>query len=426
MIREFDQCDGWSGGFRTCAHWLSWRTGISRGAAREKVRVASAIESLPATSEAMRTGRLSYSKARAVTRVATPANEDELLDFAYHATASQVERFVGLWRRLDRVEDAEETRRRHENRELRLIPVNGMVEIRGRLDPEAGAVLMKALSIAEDALFRESAEAADSERRPSAQQRSADALVRLAEVALEGDLSGETQGSASERFQVVVHVTAGAVVATEATLEAQPSTAPPTQRMALSFGEIENGLSGRASLASRRLARRRPVGPEVAGPTTDGRWRRCGERDSGLIGAAPTRLSAASEPLRAVRHEVQVEPAAGVPWHEVHAAQQGPGGVGAPSECRLVALACVFERDREAVRRTRCWPHRQIHLGRPLRIGGLCDEPLVRLLRAVAEDGDGVDFERALCHHRSPGNRGRGALRRRHLSGCAPSPAEKP
>ncbi len=40
LIREFDQREGWGTGFKTCAHWLSWRTGIAMGPAREKVRVA--------------------------------------------------------------------------------------------------------------------------------------------------------------------------------------------------------------------------------------------------------------------------------------------------------------------------------------------------------------------------------------------------
>ena len=47
LIREFDAKEGWHSSFRTCAHWLSWRTGIDMGAAREKVRVARALEHLP-------------------------------------------------------------------------------------------------------------------------------------------------------------------------------------------------------------------------------------------------------------------------------------------------------------------------------------------------------------------------------------------
>ena len=38
LIRQFDEQGGWRpGGFSSCAHWLSWRTGLAPGAAREKV-----------------------------------------------------------------------------------------------------------------------------------------------------------------------------------------------------------------------------------------------------------------------------------------------------------------------------------------------------------------------------------------------------
>ncbi len=91
LIREFDERAGWGdgfNGFRSCAHWLNWRTGLDLGAAREKVRVARALAELPHLSAAMQRGDLSYSKVRALTRVATPANETELLDFARCATAA--------------------------------------------------------------------------------------------------------------------------------------------------------------------------------------------------------------------------------------------------------------------------------------------------------------------------------------------------
>src|SRR4051812_32534830 len=73
LIAEFDRRQGWSDGVtHSCAHWLSWKCGIELCAAREKVRVARALETLPMISVAMGRGELSYSKVRAVTRVATP------------------------------------------------------------------------------------------------------------------------------------------------------------------------------------------------------------------------------------------------------------------------------------------------------------------------------------------------------------------
>ena len=75
MLRRFDAASGWNNGFLSCAHWLHWRTGIDLGAAREKVRVARALPDLPRLSAAMQRGAISYAKVRAITRVATPANE---------------------------------------------------------------------------------------------------------------------------------------------------------------------------------------------------------------------------------------------------------------------------------------------------------------------------------------------------------------
>ena len=78
LIREFDEREGWDGCV-SCAQWLSWRAGLAPGAAREHARVARALGKLPKLSDAMRRGKISYSKVRAVTRVATPDNEDDLL-----------------------------------------------------------------------------------------------------------------------------------------------------------------------------------------------------------------------------------------------------------------------------------------------------------------------------------------------------------
>ena len=173
LLRTYDEEGRWEG-FRSCAHWLSWRTGISIGPAREKIRVARCLASLPLISEALSKGKLSYSKARALTRVATPENEEELLSFADHGTTAHVERLVRNLRRLNRSEDAqaESAERRH----LYLYPAeDGNYEIRGRLSPEVGSLLLRALEAAERKLYREQREAGTQDRT-TANQRRADAL----------------------------------------------------------------------------------------------------------------------------------------------------------------------------------------------------------------------------------------------------------
>lgn len=136
-LRVFDERGGWGGGFRSCAHWLSWRTGIGLGAAREHVRVARALNELPQLSEAMRRGRLSFSKIRALTRIATPTNEKQLLELARQGTASHIETVVRAWRRVDRLEEQRLECERHRLRDLTLYhDDDGMYVVRGRLDPE--------------------------------------------------------------------------------------------------------------------------------------------------------------------------------------------------------------------------------------------------------------------------------------------------
>ncbi|MGH9159644.1 MAG: DUF222 domain-containing protein, partial [Vicinamibacteraceae bacterium] len=113
---------------------------LAPGAAREKVRVARALARLPFISAAMERGEISYSKVRAITRVATPDNESRLLGAAQGGTASHVERLARAWRRADRLDEARETKRRHEQRYVQTwVDEDGMLVIRGRLTPELGA-----------------------------------------------------------------------------------------------------------------------------------------------------------------------------------------------------------------------------------------------------------------------------------------------
>src|SRR5207244_8603075 len=118
LIREFDARGGWNNGFRSCAHWLSYRAGLDLGAAREKVRVARVLGRLPRLATALARGELSYAKVRAVTRVATPETEERLLAVARAGTAEHVERIVRGWRPVDRAAEMRETVRRHRTRAL--------------------------------------------------------------------------------------------------------------------------------------------------------------------------------------------------------------------------------------------------------------------------------------------------------------------
>jgi hypothetical protein len=221
LIRAFDARGGWNSGFRSCAHWLAWRVGLDLGAARERVRVARALGALPRLANALACGELSYAKVRALTRVATPETEERLLAVGRAGTACHVERIVRGWRRVDARAEARETTQRHKSRALHVYQDDdGMVVIRGRLTPEAGAVLMQALAAARETLYQRargtdaasSAEDVPAETPPMVQQQ-ADALALLAETALH---HGIDPGAPGERYQVVVHVDAPVLADPEA------------------------------------------------------------------------------------------------------------------------------------------------------------------------------------------------------------------
>src|SRR6266581_2941135 len=134
LIREFDVREGWNTGFRSCAAWLSWRVGLDLGAARERMRVARALETLPLLAEALASGQVSYAKVRAITRVATPETEARLLGVGRAGTAAHVERIVRGWRCVDRRAEAREAKHRHATRALHVYQAeDGMVLLRGRL-----------------------------------------------------------------------------------------------------------------------------------------------------------------------------------------------------------------------------------------------------------------------------------------------------
>ena len=209
LLREFDSRNGWNTGFRSCAEWLSWRVGLDLGAAREHVRVARALARLPLLREAFSRGELSYTKVRALTRVATPETEARLLAVGRAGAAFHVERIVRAWRRVDRLAEAREATLRHASRALHIHQDDdGTFVIRGRLEPEAGVMVMNALTAARQKLYqwRPVEEVTDKAHElPTVPQQQADALGLIAETALHHQLD---PGAPGERYQVVLHADA--------------------------------------------------------------------------------------------------------------------------------------------------------------------------------------------------------------------------
>jgi hypothetical protein len=221
LVAEFDRRGAWgSWGCLTCAHWLSWRCALSLRAAREHVRVAGRLEDLPLIHAEFAAGRLSYSKVRALTRVATPESQEDLLRLATHATAAQLDVLVRTYERVTRSEadDAHGWRSFSWRWEE-----DGSLSFHGRLPADEGALLLAAVEQARDRVFRQrgiddiplrprdlpqTGEAGGSAepRRPAgpASVTNAEALAAVAEDALRGGAA--SAGSPAERRQVIVHV----------------------------------------------------------------------------------------------------------------------------------------------------------------------------------------------------------------------------
>jgi hypothetical protein len=260
LVAEFDKRRGWAlHGLANCAQWLNWQCGIGAVAAREKVRVANALEGLPKIADSFRRGVISYSKVRAMTRIAAPENEAELLNIAESGTAAHVERVVAKYRRVERIEDARRAHGLHRHRSVHFFyDEDGSLVIHAKLPPDVGAVVKKAIEAAlamlEDEEGASSAESGKGEtagtdgairgsaaqgaaasagnasvetfsneaayehelgREPPRQDtlaaRRADALQLLADSFL--TRQSDELGSVADRFQVVVHVEQRALAA---------------------------------------------------------------------------------------------------------------------------------------------------------------------------------------------------------------------
>lgn len=209
LIAELDQRQAYlDWGAKTCAEWLSWHCGVATRAGQEQVKVARRLGDLELVRDAFARGELSYSKVRALARVADAESEASLLELARDMTAAQLERTVSAYRRASDVPDPEALAE-HRFAELRWDD-DGCLSVRARLSPEEGATLMKAMEQAREELWRERDDdcvRAESEREPvplrPARTANADALVRVGEGSLAAPASGATGGDAT---QVVIHV----------------------------------------------------------------------------------------------------------------------------------------------------------------------------------------------------------------------------
>ena len=227
LVAEFDAREGWAEwGVTSCAHWLSWRCGIGITAGREHVRVGRVLRGLPLVKAAFASGELSYSKVRALTRVASEQTEAELVELARHATGAQLERLCRQYGSVLRA-TSEHGESLHERQQLSTYwDDDGMLVVQGRLTPEDGAALLAALDRA-----RESVPEATYELGAAAVR--AQSLVALA-------TGGES------RAEVVVHVDVETLATDEIRGQSEvangPAVAPETDSAAgLRRGRCHDG-----------------------------------------------------------------------------------------------------------------------------------------------------------------------------------------
>lgn len=379
LIAEYDRLRGWElGGHRSCAHWLAFRTGFDLGACRERVRAARALADLPLTSASMSRGELSFSKVRALSRVATPENEGDLLDLARGCTAAQLERVVRGFKLGSRQDEVERERERLESRRLSVFPDDeGMYEVKGRLTPEQGALLMRAIEAASDSLYREKSVSAETSSQGSARLR-ADALALLAERALAAGFgeSAPVSGTKAERYQVLLHVDAE-------TLKSDGS--------GLGQSELEDGTRVSAE-TSRRLA---CDGAVVGiGHASDGSVLGVGRRTRTIPPAVRRALEARDRGCRF--------PGCGLRFTDAHHVKHWADG--GETKLENLLLLCshhhrlVHEqgwrvewwgRDKQAAFRD---PKGQVHMGRPPKTPDIPPDPVEALVEDNRRRGADPDF----------------------------------
>ena len=225
MLADFDARGGvgWFVGLKSTAHWLAWACSMSPGAAREHVRVARALPSMPLTVTEFQAGRLSYSKVREISRVIDRVDEQTLVEMARAMPPSQLARTISSVRAVDGTRLGQDAVRqaRWQHRE------DGMIEVRAVLPAEMGAEVVTALELALDRDGQAAThaaetdepdaltEAADATTTATLEQRKADALVALARTYLDTEPSDRT---GEDRHLVIVELNAD-------TLTAHPLTA---------------------------------------------------------------------------------------------------------------------------------------------------------------------------------------------------------
>ncbi len=177
LAADFADSGEWaSAGVASAAHWIAEVADIEVSTAREWIRIGRLLRSLTAIAEAFLADELSYSKVRTLTRIATPANQTQLLEIARSVPAGHLGRALASWTHRTS-SDAELERLHHAQRSVTWRPEpDGMVTFTARLVPLVSGTLISRLNT--HVMTTRSA-VGPNDAWPSLAQQHADALEHL-------------------------------------------------------------------------------------------------------------------------------------------------------------------------------------------------------------------------------------------------------
>lgn len=199
LLAEFVERRGFERWGMSAQHWLSWRCALDPVTAREHLRVARCLARMPAIREAFATGSVSYSKVRAITRVATEEDEQDWVATAVALPAAKLTRLTGRCKTITTQEERAPSKQQslawsHDD--------NGMLVVVVRLTPEAGAEFVAAIERQQAVGHPQPVDSAEA----TGQGEPVDALLELVHGATEPVEPGLVSATQPE---VVLHVTAG-------------------------------------------------------------------------------------------------------------------------------------------------------------------------------------------------------------------------
>jgi hypothetical protein len=199
LVAELDQSEEWAAdGAPTCAHWVADALDVMVCTAREWLRVGRALAELEVIDRAFADGRVSYSKVRAVTRLATPETQLELCALAERIPAGRLGCALAGWLAARETPEETETRQRKSRGLWWRVDVDGTIVGGFRLVPADAAVLTTTVdAFVRKPRHRASADASRGEPWPALCQQRADALVTLLRA-----------GGAGISTEIILHVRA--------------------------------------------------------------------------------------------------------------------------------------------------------------------------------------------------------------------------